>query len=87
MYLQAETKLVTFCPLFLRLSAFDVAPCFLTFDVIVNKTRLYEMIPCSLDVDDEVLRRVTRNCALYWAYGGKHHCNLWDILWKFRSLK
>ena len=54
MYFLAEAKVVNFCPLFLRQSAFDVAPCFLIIDVIVTKTARYEEMLWSYDADDDV---------------------------------
>ena len=60
MYFFAEAKVVTVCPLFLRQSAFDVAPFFLIVDVIVTKTARYEKIPSLFDVDDDVPGVATR---------------------------
>ena len=49
-----------FCPIFLRISAFDVALCFLNFVVIVNKTPRYTRISFLCDVDDGVPGFATR---------------------------
>ena len=65
MYFFAEAKVVTFCPLFLRQSAFDVAPCFMIVDVIVTKTARYEKIPFLFAVDDDVAGVAARVWALY----------------------